>query len=115
MSKGAYVDRVWFSVIDKNTGKKIADCGWESDAIRLVEMNPQNRTYVRNDHHLYGQTIDITPPPALPTTEIVVNMDGGVGGSWEEKQLEPEVLEIGGQKIPLQQLPQSDAKPLDLK
>ena len=48
-----------------------------------------------------GQVIDVTPPPALPTNEIVmsdgystseddivVNMDGGVGGSW--KQIKPE-------------------------
>jgi hypothetical protein len=29
-------------------------------------------------------------PKALPTSEIVVNMDGGVGGSWRVE--EPEVL-----------------------
>lgn len=115
MSEG-YVDRVSYTVLNKTTGKKICECGWETDAIMMVNMDPQNRTHVRNDHHLYGQTVDITPPPALPTNEIVVNMDGGVGGSWEEKQLEPEVLEIGGQKLPLQQkLPQSNAQPIDLK
>ena len=117
MSEGkAYVERVYYSVIDKTTGKKYCDCGWEQDAIDLVNMDPKNRTYIRNDHHLYGQTIDITPPPALPTNEIVVNMNGGVGGSWEEKQLEPELLELSGQEPQVQKrLPKSNAQPLNLK
>ena len=34
-----------------------------------------------------------------PTKEIVVNMDGGVGGSWEEV----DYVEIKGQKLELQQ------------
>ena len=29
-----------------------------------------------------GQVVDVVMPKALPTSEIVVNMDGGVGGSW---------------------------------
>ena len=36
----------------------------------------------------------------LPTKDIVVNMDGGVGGSWKEV----EYIEVGGQKIATQQL-----------
>ena len=42
----------------------------------------------------------------LPTRDIVVNMDGGVGGSWEEV----EYVEIKGQKLELQQseLPKAD-------
>ena len=85
MSNGnAYVDRVWYSVIWKDTGKKYCDCGWEMDAQRIVSNRPHLLTYVRNDHYLYGQTVDVTPQPALPTNEIVVNMDGGVGGSWKE-------------------------------
>jgi len=85
------------------------------DAQRIVSNRPHLLTYVRNDHHLYGQTVDVTPQKQLPTNEIVVNMDGGVGGSWEQRELEPEVLEIGGQKIPIQQkqLPQNDSKPFN--
>ena len=41
--------------------------------------------YVRNDHYLYGQTVDVTPQPALPTNEIVVNMDSGVEWFLEER------------------------------
>jgi len=97
----AYVQRVWFSVIYKSTGKKKCDCGLETTAMEIVANNPQELTYVRSDAHLMGQVIDVTPPPALPTNEIVmadgystseddiiVNMDGGVGGSW--KQIKPE-------------------------
>ena len=44
----------------------------------------------------------------LPTKDIVVNMDGGVGGSWQEV----EYIEVGGQKIPTQQqLPQDCQEP----
>ena len=37
-------------------------------------------------------------------------MDGGVGGSWQEV----EYIEVGGQKLPTQQLPTNNQKPLDL-
>lgn len=50
----------------------------------MVARNPEELTYIRSTNHLMGQVIDVTPPPALPTNEIVVNMDGGVGGSWME-------------------------------
>ena len=102
-----YTPREWFSVIYKNTGKKKCDCGWEVDAMNMVARNPGELTYVRNDNHLMGQVIDVTPPPALPTNEIVVNMDGGVGGSWkveEPKQLEESQLK----------LPESELEPLNL-
>jgi|TARA_B100001939_G_scaffold340956_1_gene349878 hypothetical protein len=117
MSNGnAYVDRVWYSVIWKDTGKKYCDCGWEMDAQRIVSNRPHLLTYVRNDHYLYGQTVDVTPQPALPTNEIVVNMDGGVGGSWEERELEPATIKIEGQELQIQQsLPHSNQKPLDLQ
>ena len=98
-----YTPREWFSVIYKNTGKKKCDCGWEVDAMNMVAKNPTELTYVRNDNHLMGQVIDITPPPALPTNEIVVNMDGGVGGSWKVE--EPKQLKEGQLK-----LQQSDAE-----
>ena len=92
-----YTPREWFSVIYKNTGKKKCDCGWEMDAINMVAKNPNELTYVRNNNHLMGQVIDVTPPPALPTNEIVVNMDGGVGGSWKVE--EPKQLEEGQLKL----------------
>jgi hypothetical protein len=92
-----YTPREWFSVIYKNTGKKKCDCGWEVDAMNMVAKNPTELTYVRNDNYLMGQVIDVTPPPALPTNEIVVNMDGGVGGSWKVE--EPKQLEEGQLKL----------------
>ena len=64
--------------------EKIADCGIERDAVNL--MNMRNRRW---DGHYFtfnplpGDIIDITDNKQLPTSDIVVNMDGGVGGSWK--------------------------------
>jgi hypothetical protein len=91
----------YFSVIDKKTGKKLLDCGDEIDAITMVNFAPHNRTYTRNKF-LMGQVVDIEMPKSLPTNEIVVNMDGGVGGSWEVK--EPE-------KLPQIKLPEGQQEP----
>ena len=52
---------------------------------------------------MMGQVVDIEMPKALPTNEIVVNMDGGVGGSWEVK--EPE-------KLPQIKLPEGEGQPV---
>ena len=49
---------------------------------------------------LPGDIVDVSNKQ-LPTTDIVVNMDGGVGGSWKEV----EYIDINGQSIPIQQLP----------
>mgnify|MGYP001257118759 FL=1 len=82
-------------------GEKIADCGWERDAVNLIGM--RNRRW---DGHYYqftplpGDIVDVSNKQ-LPTTDIVVNMDGGVGGSWKEV----EYIDINGQSIPIQQLP----------
>ena len=76
----------YFSVINKKTGRKLLDCGEETDALAMVAFDPQNRTYTRN-RILMSPVIDVEIPKALPTNEIVVNMDGGVGGSWEVKEL----------------------------
>jgi hypothetical protein len=92
----------YFSILDKRTGKKILDCGDEIDAINMVAMDPQNRIMTKNKF-LMGQVVDIEIPKSLPTNEIVVNMDGGVGGSWEV--CEP-------QKLPQIKLPESQAEPL---
>ena len=75
----------YFSVLNKKTGKKLLDCGDEQDALTMVAFDPQNRTYTRNKF-LMGEVIDVEIPKALPTNEIVVNMDGGVGGSWEVRE-----------------------------
>ena len=77
----------YFSVLDKKTGRKLLDCGDEYDALAMVAFDPENRTYTRNKF-LMGPVVDVKIPKALPTNEIVVNMDGGVGGSWEVRKLE---------------------------
>ncbi len=82
----------YFSVIDKNTGRKIADCAEYSDAMMMLDFDPQNRSITRNKF-LMGPVVDIEIPKALPTNEIIVNMDGGVGGSWKVE--EPEKLPAG--------------------
>jgi hypothetical protein len=92
----------YFSVINKNTGKKLLDCGWEHDALAMVALDPQNRTYTRNKF-LMGPVVDVEVPKSLPTSEIVVNMDGGVGGSWDVR--EPE-------KLPQIKLPEGQGEPV---
>ena len=96
-----YNSEDYFSVIDKRTGRKIVDCGDELDALYMVSMDPQNRTITKNKF-LMGQVVDVIMPKALPTNEIVVNMDGGVGGSWEVR--EPE-------KLPQIKLPERQQEP----
>jgi hypothetical protein len=79
--------RGYYSVFDPD-GKKIADCGQERDAVNLI--GSRNRRW---DGHYYqfnplpGDIIDMNMSYQLPTTDIVVNMDGGVGGSWREISL----------------------------
>lgn len=92
----------YFSVIDKRTGRKIVDCAEWSDAMMLFDIDPHNRQIIRNKF-LMGQVVDIEIPKALPTNEIVVNMNGGVGGSWEVR--EPE-------KLPQIKLPDRQAEPV---
>ena len=92
----------YFSVLNKKTGKKLLDCGDEQDALAMVAMDPENRTYTRNKF-LMGPVVDVEIPKALPTSEIVVNMDGGVGGSWEVRESE---------KLPQIKLPEGQAEPV---
>jgi len=47
--------------------------------------------------------VDVKMPKALPTSEIVVNMDGGVGGSWEVREPQP---------LPQIKLPDRQAEPV---
>ena len=97
-----YNSEDYFSVIETKTGRKIVDCGDEADALAMVAFYPQNRTITRNKF-LMGPVVDIDIPKALPTTEVVVNMDGGVGGSWEVR--EPE-------KLPQIKLPEGQGEPV---
>ena len=98
----------YYSVFDPN-GKKIADCGIERDAVHL--MHTRNKYW---DGHYFtfnplpGDIIDVSNGKQLPTRDIIVNMDGGVGGSWQE--IEVECIEVAGQKLELQQseLPEVD-------
>jgi len=97
-----YNSEEYFSVLDKKTGRKLLDCGDELDALAMVAMDPQNRTYTHNQF-LMGQVVDVQMPKALPTSEIVVNMDGGVGGSWEVREPQP---------LPQIKLPDRQAEPI---
>ena len=93
-------------------GEKIADCGIERDAVDLIRMRNH-----RWEGHYYtfipapGDIIDVSDGKQLPTRDIVVNMDGGVGGSWQEV----EYISVGDQTLPIQQqLPENKQQPLDL-
>jgi len=84
--------RGYYSVFNPR-GEKIADCGAERDAVNLLGM--RNRRW---DGHYYtfipllGDIVDVNQTkklePYIPVRsiaeDIVVNMDGGVGGSWKQ-------------------------------
>lgn len=67
----------YFSVIETKTGRKIADCGEEEDALLMVSFDPQNRTITKNKF-LMGPVVDIEIPKALPTNELVSIHDAPV-------------------------------------
>ena len=92
----------YFSVRERRTHKKICDCGSFEDARMVMRLDGPNREIVKNKT-LMSPVIDIEMPKALPTNEIVVNMDCGVGGSWEVK--EPE-------KLPQIKLPEGQGQPV---
>ena len=75
----------YWIVTENRSGKVIAHCGDINDAIMMVGLDPNHRSYSRH-RFIMDQVIDITSTSQkkLPTNEIVVNMDGGVGGSWKE-------------------------------
>jgi hypothetical protein len=93
---------VYYTVRKKGTWKKICDCGDFEDARMMLHLDTQNREIVKNKP-LMSPVIDIEIQKSLPTNEIVVNMDGGVGGSWEVR--EP-------QELPQIKLPESQAEPV---
>lgn len=76
----------YFTVIDKKTGRKIVDCGEESDALVMVSFDPQNRTYTRN-HFLMGQVVDVEIPKELPTSNIVITNTKENGCAPRKEQL----------------------------
>ena len=92
----------YFTVRERRTNKKICDCGSFEDARMVMNLDGPNREIVKNKV-MMAQVVDIEIPKALPTNEIVVNMDGGVGGSWEVK--EPE-------KLPQIKLPEGQGQPV---
>jgi hypothetical protein len=101
-----YNSEDYYSVINKNTGIKIADCAQQEDALLMVSFDPQNRIITTNKF-LMGQVIDVTMPKELPTSEIVVNMDGGVGGSWRV-----ETTTGNGPGLPQIKLPEGQQEPV---
>jgi hypothetical protein len=93
-------------VIDRRTGRKIVDCAEYSDAMMMFDIDPHNRQITRNKF-LMGQVVDVVMPKALPTSEIVVNMDGGVGGSWRV-----ETTTGNGPGLPQIKLPEGQQEPV---
>jgi hypothetical protein len=94
-----YQSEDYFSVRERRTHKKICDCGDFEDARMMMNLDTPNREIIKNKT-LMSPVIDIEMPKALPTNEIVVNMDGGVGGSWEVKEL-PQIKLPEGQGEPV--------------
>jgi hypothetical protein len=93
----------YFSVIETRTGRKILDCGEETDAQAMVAFDPANRTYTRNKF-LMGQVIDIVMPKALPTNEITIDPK-----PYQEHQDEWMVEKIN--QLPQIKLPDRQAEP----
>ena len=84
----------YYSVFDP-TGKKIADCGSIKDTVYLIGTRGDGHYYQFNPTY---ETVEVKllERPKLPTKDIVVNMDGGVGGSWKEV----EYIEVKSKKLP---------------
>jgi len=102
----------YYSVFNPR-GDKIADCGSQKDAVTLLNMrNNRWEGHYYTFNPLPGDIIDVSFGKQLPTRDIVVNMDGGVGGSWKEVPEEEfdELLDFSKQK----QLPENQQQPLDL-
>ena len=102
-----YNSEDYFSVRERRTGKKICDCGDFEDARMMMNLDTPNREIVKNKT-LMSQVVDIVMPKTLPTSEIVVNMDGGVGSSCK-----PPISNGGNAGGPLPQikLPQGQQEP----
>ena len=102
-----YNSEDYFSVIDRRTGRKIVDCAEYSDAMMMFGIDHHNRQITINKF-LMGQVVDVVMPKSLPTSEIVVNMDGAVGdGSWRV-----ETATGNGPGLPQIKLPEGQQKPV---
>ena len=99
-----YNSEDYFSVIEIKTGRKIADCGEEVDALLMVSFDPQNRTITRNKF-MMGQVIDIEMPKALPTNEMAINTE-----PYKQHQEEWMVEKIN--QLPQIKLPEGQGKPV---
>jgi len=99
-----YNSEDYFSVIEIKTGRKIADCGEELDALLMVSFDPQNRTITRNKF-MMGQVIDIEMPKALPTNEIAINTE-----PYKQHQEEWMVEKIN--QLPQIKLPEGQQEPV---
>jgi hypothetical protein len=103
-----------FTVRERRTHKKICDCGSFEDARMMMGLDGPNREIVKNKV-LMDQVVDIEITKALPTNEIVVNMDGGVGGSWKEIYEEfDKAVGVKELKEGQLKLPESELEPLNL-
>ena len=104
--------------------EKIADCGSQKDAVNLLNMRNnrwEGHYYMFNP--LPGDIVDMSPSKSFPTNsivvadgysskDIVVNMDGGVGGSWKEVSDEEFDVMFPDQKLSTQQsLPENQQQP----
>jgi len=97
----------YFSVIETRTGRKILDCGEETDAQAMVAFDPANRTYIRNKF-LMGQVIDVVMPKALPTNEIAINTK-----PYQDHQDEWMVEKIN--QLPQIKLPEGQERPFHVR
>ena len=90
-----------YSVFD-STDNKIADCGTLRDAVTLVGMRGEGHYYQFKPYP--GDIIDVSSTNQLPSNQKYIG-----GKDVTEKEFDVEFIEVGGQKIPIQQqLPQSD-------
>lgn len=92
----------YFSVINTKTGRKITDCGEESDALMMVSFDPQNRTISRNQF-LMSEVIDVEIQKSLPTNSIDTT-------SYKEHQENWMVEKIN--ELPQIKLPEGQGKPV---
>ena len=97
-----YNSEDYFSVIETKTGRKIADCGEEIDALMMVSFDPNNRTITRNKF-MMGPVVDIEMPKALPTNSIDVT-------SYKEPQENWMVEKIN--ELPQIKLPEGQGEPV---
>ena len=85
---------VFWSVVDKVTGRKIADCGTEEDALLLVSFAPEARVATRS-RLLAGPVVDVAVQPLLPTGTPVPATGSHRSGSVPAGALPPVALVPG--------------------